>query len=433
MIFFGVLTSCTPEKWTVEPVVMTDVYRLENMPGGEVWDIYKGMPLMIVEKDGMYSSYATSDYIDNSTNERYCFSYSVVAKSEVGTKSSEDVGAIVTKYLCEGSRQNGKVKLTVVTFENEEQVAAETYSSLSLYELQVPVSDENVVPSTVPADVFCVAVDTLFVDQSNTRNICLRANSYFAEVYNAGFTAVVNSDTADIYGVTISPDNSSIIKIRVDRMLTSEDVVTLSYDGKGNIKSSIGKLLEPFENLPVKYVEEPKDEDGGGEVDPDSRENIFLGDKFTFNSDATIGNLGWSIAPNGAIVKDSQIKYGDKGYSLKIIAPGTSGNFYLMNLAAYAIDIPSGNYELIFYVYFPSEGDIPTGNFQFDFFKKPDSNNPTQFTFSNEMPKGEWIKQSANMTIESQLSGMQCRFMFNTLVGVGTFYLDQLELRRIEE
>lgn len=131
-------------------------------------------------------------------------------------------------------------------------------------------------------------------------------------------------------------------------MLTAEDVVTLSYDGKGNIKSSIGKLLEPFEKLPVKFVEEPEDEDDDGEVDPDSRENIFLGDKFTFNSDATIGNLGWSIAPNGAIVKDSQIKFGDKGYSLKITASGTSGNFYLMNLAQHTIDIPSGNYELIF-------------------------------------------------------------------------------------
>lgn len=49
------------------------------------------------------------------------------------------------------------------------------------------------------------------------------------------------------------------------------------------------------------------------------------------------------------------------------------------------------------------------------------------------MPRGKWIKQSANIAIESQLSGMQCRFMFNTLVGVGTFYLDQLELRRIGE
>ena len=104
-----------------------------------------------------------------------------------------------------------------------------------------------------------------------------------------------------------------------------------------------------------------------------------------------------------------------------------------MNLAQHTIDIPSGNYELIFYVYFPSEGYIQTGNFNFDFFKKPDSKNPTTFTFSNEMPRGKWIKQSANIAIESQLSGMQCRFMFNTLVGVGTFYLDQLELRRIGE
>ena len=37
------------------------------------------------------------------------------------------------------------------------------------------------------------------------------------------------------------------------------------------------------------------------------------------------------------------------------------------------------------------------------------------------------------MSIESQLSNAQCRFQFKTLSGAGTFYIDQLELRRIEE
>ena len=432
MTFLGVLISCTPEKWTEEPTVMTDIYRLENLRDGLAIDVYRNLPLMIEEKGNLLTSFATSDFVDNSTNKIYSFSYSVVIKSKADTKSGDEQ-TILKKYVCDGSRQSGMAKLVVETYINDVLDKEEKFSSLALYELQRPTSAADVPASEIPSDVFCIAVDTFFVDQSNTRNICVRANAPFGLVENSGFTAIINNDTVDIYGVTVSLDNSSILKVRVDRMLTAEDVVTLSYDGKGNIKSSIGKLLEPFEKLPVKFVEEPEDEDDDGEVNPDSRENIFLGDKFTFNSDATIGNLGWSIAPNGAIVKDSQIKFGDKGYSLKITASGTSGNFYLMNLAQHTIDIPSGNYELIFYVYFPSEGYIPTGNFNFDFFKKPDSKNPTTFTFSNEMPRGKWIKQSANIAIESQLSGMQCRFMFNTLVGVGTFYLDQLELRRIGE
>lgn len=433
MTFLGVLISCTPEKWTEEPTVMTDIYRLENLPDGLAIDVYRNLPLMIEEKGNLLTSFATSDFVDNSTNEIYSFSYSVVIKSKADTKSGDEQ-TILKKYVCDGSRQSGMAKLVVETYINDVLDKEEKFSSLALYELQRPTSAADVPTSEIPSDVFCIAVDTFFVDQSNTRNICVRANAPFGLVENSGFTAIINNDTVDIYGVTVSSDNSSILKVRVDRMLVAEDVVTLSFDGKANVKSNIGKTLQPFEKIPVKFVDETFEDDGDEEVDLDPRENIFLGDKFTFNSEETIGNLGWNFKPNGSMAKDSQIKKGNKGYSIKITSLGAGGDFYLMNLKTSAVaSIPAGNYEFIFYIYLPVEGTLPTGDYTFDFLINGASHNLSTFSMSGDMQRGQWIKQSADMTIESQLSNAQCRFQFKTLSGAGTFYIDQLELRRIEE
>lgn len=432
MTFFGVLASCTPEKWTVEPIVMTDIYRLENLPDGVSMDIYRDLPLMIEEKGNLLTSFATTDFVDNSTNELYSFSYSVVTKSDVETKSDNEQ-TILKKYVCDGSRQSGKAKLVVETYINEVLDKVEKFSSLALYELQRPTSVTDVPASDTLSEVFSIVVDTFFVDQSNTRNICIRANAPFGLVENSGFTAVINGDTADIYGVTVSPDNSSILKVRVDRMLVADDVVAMSFDGKANVKSNIGKTLQPFEKIPVKFVDETFEDDGDEEVDLDPRENIFLGDKFTFNSEETIGNLGWNFKPNGSMAKDSQIKKGNKGYSIKITSPGSGGDFYLMNPKTSAVaSIPAGNYEFIFYIYLPVEGAVPSGDYAFDFVINGASHNPSTFSISGEMQRGQWIKQTAKMKIESQLSNAQCRFQFKTLSGAGTFYIDQLELR-VEE
>lgn len=73
MTFLGVLISCTPEKWTEEPTVMTDIYRLENLRDGLAIDVYRNLPLMIEEKGNLLTSFATSDFVDNSTNKIYVF------------------------------------------------------------------------------------------------------------------------------------------------------------------------------------------------------------------------------------------------------------------------------------------------------------------------------------------------------------------------
>ena len=44
MTFLGVLISCTPEKWTEEPTVMTEIYRLENLRDGLAIDVYFFLP-----------------------------------------------------------------------------------------------------------------------------------------------------------------------------------------------------------------------------------------------------------------------------------------------------------------------------------------------------------------------------------------------------
>ena len=118
MTFLGVLISCTPEKWTEEPTVMTDIYRLENLRDGLAIDVYRNLPLMIEEKGNLLTSFATSDFVDNSTNKIYSFSYSVVIKSKADTKSGDEQ-TILKKYVCDGSRQSGMAKLVVETYIND--------------------------------------------------------------------------------------------------------------------------------------------------------------------------------------------------------------------------------------------------------------------------------------------------------------------------
>ena len=84
MTFLGVLISCTPEKWTEEPTVMTDIYRLENLRDGLAIDVYRNLPLMIEEKGNLLTSFATSDFVDNSTNKIYLRNmYVMVRASQV--------------------------------------------------------------------------------------------------------------------------------------------------------------------------------------------------------------------------------------------------------------------------------------------------------------------------------------------------------------
>lgn len=89
---------------------------------------------MIEEKGNLLTSFATSDFVDNSTNKIYSFSYSVVIKSKADTKSGDEQ-TILKKYVCDGSRQSGMAKLVVETYINDVLDKEEKFSSLALYEL----------------------------------------------------------------------------------------------------------------------------------------------------------------------------------------------------------------------------------------------------------------------------------------------------------
>lgn len=255
---------------------------------------------------------------------------------------------------------------------------------------------------------------------------------------------VTNSTTGfdqdiPVQSVRVSEDDSIFIQIILSAPIYNSDVVTVSYNGNGNIKSADDRSLEAFEPKTVEMHfgnsilparAHASFEQGNGAAN-----NAFAVKYFTGNNNILGGgNFAFERVTN-------RFYPGDGGSASMKWSTPESNPLPNVNLWSFGLGepepIPAGTYVLSYYLYIEPGTTLKTFRTEFN---KPEFSRQI-WTGIDELPKGEWVKVThpAPFTTGEITPAMNLRLTFRPhaaenagVTGAQVMYIDNFSMVEVE-
>ncbi|MFI3305529.1 MAG: hypothetical protein R3Y68_03325 [Rikenellaceae bacterium] len=293
----------------------------------------------------------------------------------------------------------------------------------------------NVIPSTDP-----FVMTSLETNSSKTNSIIVNANgSYGAlselEAENFSIVAAVDGDEADIShlfqieSVTISEESSAELLINLSDNIYPGEILTIAYDGDGDIVSIDDREFGDFAATRVTN-------NLVGESVLDSSVNSFG------TSAATIQNAGWYTLPDyntaGYVgISDSPDANDSGNYCMKVDATTaiTSASLYFNHYTG-TVQASAGSYTMSYKMWIPESCTaLDDESLCFTLSYKNDTDAWADFSPTTNYPtvaqgRGKWVTMEYPVTFATDFVNGRFKFTFlaANLPEGAIFYFDDLEL-----